>query len=77
MHKYAREVRQCKADDPTTYRVTAYIEAHRRGARVIAAGAATPNAASESKVDCIVRVVKSMKVMPPPVGVVVKVSFEL
>ncbi len=70
------ELAKCKAGASGTFRVTAYVEPQGKGGRVTAAGIAPPDQDDESKADCIIEIVKKMK-MPNPGSYAAKVSFTL
>jgi hypothetical protein len=72
----AADVAKCKAGASGTFHVTAYVEPQGKAGKVTAAGVAPPNQDGESKADCIVDVVRKMK-MPSPGSYAAKVSFTL
>jgi hypothetical protein len=73
---HAADVAKCKAGASGAFRVTAYVEPQGKSGKVAAAGVAPPNQDGEGKADCIVDVVKKMK-MPSPGSYAAKVSFTL
>jgi hypothetical protein len=70
------DVAKCKAGTSGTFRVTAYVQPSGKGGQVAAVGMVPPNKDSEGTVDCLVDVVKKMK-MPSPGSYAAKVSFTL
>lgn len=70
LHKHANK---CTGGGSGTYQVTAYIDT--RGS-AISVGVAPPDTASDSKLDCLIEVVKSAKFKSPG-SYPAKVSFEL
>jgi hypothetical protein len=73
---HSSDVAKCKAGASGAFRVTAYVEPQGKSGKVAAAGIAPPNQDGESKADCLVEVVKKMK-LPSPGSYAVKVSFTL
>jgi hypothetical protein len=73
---HAADVAKCKAASPGTYRVTAYVLPAGKGGQVAAVGMVPPNKDSEGTVDCLVDVVKKIK-MPSPGSYAAKVTFTL
>jgi hypothetical protein len=73
---HAADVAKCKAGASGAFHVTAYVEPQGKSGKVAAVGVAPPNPDGEGKVDCIVDVVKKMK-MPSPGSYAAKVSFTL
>jgi hypothetical protein len=70
------EVAKCKAGTSGSFHVTAYVQPSGKGGHVAAVGVVPPNKDSEGTVDCLVDVVKKMK-MPSPGSYAAKVSFTL
>ncbi len=66
----------CKKHGSGTFQVTAYVGSDHGSGHVLAAGAAAPNAASAPDVDCVLGVVRGMK-LPSPGSYPAKVSFSL
>jgi hypothetical protein len=67
---------KCKAGISGSFRVTAYVQPAGKGGQVAAAGVAPPSKDGEDKADCLVDVVRKMK-MPSPGSYAAKVSFTL
>jgi hypothetical protein len=67
---------KCKEGASGTFHVTAYVTPHGKGGKVLAVGVAPPSSDGEDKIDCLVDVVKKMK-MPSPGSWAAKVSFVL
>jgi len=67
---------KCKAGVTGSFRVTAYVVPAGKGGHVLSAGVVPPNRDGDAKADCIVDVVKKMK-MPSPGSYAAKVSFTL
>ncbi len=70
------DIARCKAGVPGKFAVTAYVIPDGKGGKVESAGVAPPSKEGEAKVDCIVDVVRAMKV-PSPGSYAAKVSFSL
>jgi hypothetical protein len=73
---HSADIAKCKAGASGSFHITAYVEPQGKGGKVAAVGVAPPNQDGESKADCIVEVVKKMK-MPSPGSYAAKVSFTL
>lgn len=73
LKKLHKHVEKCTGGGSGTYQITAYIDT--RGS-AISVGVAPPDAISDSKVDCLVEVVKNAKFKSPG-SYPAKVSFEL
>jgi len=71
-----KSIDKCKAGTSGNFAVTAYVVPDGKNGKVEAAGIAPPNKEGEAKVDCLVDVVKSMRV-PSPGSYAAKVSFKL
>jgi len=76
LEAHGADVSKCKAGVSGTFRMTAYVEPQGKAGRVAAVGVAPPNKDGEGKADCLVEVVKKMK-MPSPGSYAAKVSFTL
>jgi hypothetical protein len=70
------DLAKCRAGVPGTFRMTAYVAPVGKAGHVAAVGVAPPSKDGEGKADCIVDVVKKMK-MPSPGSYAAKVSFTL
>ncbi len=66
----------CKTHGTAVFQVTAYVGPDHGGGRVIAASVAAPSAAAAADVDCLLGVVRGMK-LPSPGSYPAKVSFSL
>jgi hypothetical protein len=73
---HSADVAKCKAGASGAFHVTAYVAPQGKGGKVAAAGIAPPNQEGETKSDCLVDLVKKMK-MPSPGSYAAKVSFTL
>ncbi len=69
-------VEACKTHGTGTFHVTAYVEPDHGAGRVITASVAPPSAPAAADVDCLLGVVKGMK-LPSPGSYPAKVSFSL
>jgi hypothetical protein len=69
-------VTACKQHGSGTFQVTAYVAPHGGAGHVVAAGATAPSATGADDVDCLLGVVKSMK-LPSPGSYPAKVAFSL
>jgi hypothetical protein len=69
-------ISSCKAGVSGKFAVTAYVLPDGKGGKVQSAGIAPPSKEGEAKVDCLVDVVRGMKV-PSPGSYAAKVSFTL
>jgi hypothetical protein len=74
--KHSAEVTSCKGGVPGKFRVTLYVAPAGHGGQVTAAGISAPSADGELKSDCLVGVIKKMK-LPSPGSYAAKVSFDL
>ncbi len=70
------DVGKCKAGVSGKFAVTAYVVPDGKSGKVESVGVAPPSKEGEAKVDCIVDVVRAMKV-PSPGSYAAKVSFSL
>jgi hypothetical protein len=70
------DVSKCKGSVSGKFAVTAYVVPDGKGGKVESAGVAPPSKEGEAKVDCLVDVVRAMKV-PSPGSYAAKVSFSL
>jgi hypothetical protein len=70
------DLAKCKAGVSGSFRVTAYVAPAGKGGHVLTAGVVPPSRDGDAKVDCIVDVLKKMK-MPSPGSYAAKVSFTL
>ena len=70
------DVGKCKAGVSGKFAVTAYVVPDGKGGKVESVGIAPPSKEGEAKVDCLVDVVRAMKV-PSPGSYAAKVSFSL
>jgi len=73
---HGADVAKCKAGVSGTFRATAYVQPAGTAGKVAAAGLAVPSKDAEGAVDCLIGVVKKMK-MPSPGSYAAKVSFTL
>jgi len=73
---HSADFAKCKAGTSGTFRVTVYVQPAGKGGQVASAGVAPPDKDSEEKADCLVDVVKKMK-LPSPGSYAAKVSFTL
>jgi hypothetical protein len=64
----------CKQHGGGTFQVTAYVAPEHGAGHVVAASVAAPSSAAASDVDCLLGVVKAMK-LPSPGSYPAKVSF--
>lgn len=72
----AGSISHCKEGSSATYHVTAYVAPGRGGGKVVAVGVAPGEKDADSKVACIVKEVRALKV-PSPGSWTAKVSFTL
>ena len=72
--KKSQELASCKKHGPGAFQITAYVAADHGVGHIVAAGASAPNLASAADVDCILGVVRSLK-LPSPGSTPAKVSF--
>jgi hypothetical protein len=73
---HGTDLAKCKAGVTGSFRVTAYVGPAGKAGHVLAVGVIPPNKDGDDKSDCIVEVVKKMK-MPSPGSYAAKVSFTL
>jgi hypothetical protein len=76
IEKHSAEVSSCKGGLSGAFHVTAYVQPAGGAGQVAAAGISSPSPDGESKADCIVSVVKKLK-LPSPGSYAAKVSFDL
>jgi hypothetical protein len=69
-------LKKCTAGVTGSFKITVYVEPEKKDGKVLAVGVAPPNKEAASKVDCIVDVVKAMK-LPSPGGYLAKATFSL
>jgi len=74
--KAEADVKKCKAGVTGTFKVTAYVEPDGKDGKAQAGGVAPPNKEGEAKVDCVVDVVRGLK-LPSPGSYAAKVTFSL
>jgi len=72
--KKSLDVASCKKHGPGAFQITAYVTADHGVGHIVAAGAAAPSLAAAADVDCILGVVRSLK-LPSPGSAPAKVSF--
>ena len=72
----AAEASACKKHGAGVFPITAYVREEHGAGHVVAAGAAAPTGAAAPDVDCILGVVRAMK-LPTPGSYAAKVSFSL
>jgi hypothetical protein len=70
----ADALERCKAGERGPYLVTAYIAPDGAAGRVITAGISSPSRGAQGRAQCILDVVRELK-MPSPGSYVAKVSF--
>jgi hypothetical protein len=63
--KSSAEIDKCKAGASGTFRVTMYVGEAGREGKVLAVGVAPPDQDSESKADCLAKLLKGLKVPTP------------
>jgi hypothetical protein len=73
---HASEISKCKEGVSGSFRATAYVEPAGKDGQIAAVGVAPPSAEGELKVDCLVDVVRRMK-LPSPGSYAAKVTFNL
>jgi hypothetical protein len=73
LNKKAGELAACK-HGTGTYQLTAYVEPTKDAGRVQAVGAASPNEKAAADVDCLLGVIRTMK-LPSPGSYAAKVAF--
>jgi hypothetical protein len=76
LEAHGADVAKCKAGVSGTFHMTAYVQPLGKAGQVAAVGVAPPSKDGEGKADCLVDVVKKMK-MPSPGSYAAKVSFSL
>lgn len=70
------EVKKCREGASGSFKATAYVEPDGKHGKVQAVGVAFPNKDADSKIECLVKTVKSMK-LPSPGSYAAKVTFIL
>jgi hypothetical protein len=76
LSKHAADVAKCKGGVGGTFHMTAYVEPAGGAGQVVAVGISPPGPDGETKADCLVDLVKKMK-LPSPGSYAAKVSFDL
>ena len=74
--KHAAELSSCKGGVTGTFHVTAYVAPAGHAGQVTAAGISAPSADGEAKSDCLVGVIKKLK-LPSPGSYAAKVTFDI
>lgn len=70
------DIDRCKGNVRGTFRMTGYVRGSGRGGKFFAVGGAPPGPDGESKMDCVIHVVRDLT-LPNPNGGVAKVEFTL
>jgi hypothetical protein len=74
--KHQKDLDKCTDGVKAKFTITAYVEPAGKDGKVIAAGVSTSSQEGADKIDCLVDVLKKMK-MPSPGSWAAKVSFQL
>jgi hypothetical protein len=74
--KHAKDIEKCTSGVSAKFTVTAYVEPAGKEGKVLAVGVATTSQEGADKIDCLVDVIKKMK-MPSPGSWAAKVTFQL